>query len=298
MHDVYAYGVIAPSTLIELRDDVPPPGGYAEIGGVYPSIGGEAAAGAHVLARLGVATKLAGNRLGSDDVSARTLALLSSAGVDCSAVAIAGPTPSVTEYILAAGATRTVLGTYRQLLEDGAWAEPSAEDVRSSRIVCLDPFFPGASERVAAWCVEAAVPYVTVDTAPDSEITASAAVAVISEEHASRSLGTSDPREVVPAYTRRCRGLVVYTRGGDELVFARGDEAPRRFAPFRVEAVDTTGAGDSFRAGIIYGMLRGYPDDDLVRTASAVAALVCLGLPGVLHSPTEPELLGFLARRT
>ena len=29
MHDVYAFGVFAPSTLIVLEDDYPPSGGYA-----------------------------------------------------------------------------------------------------------------------------------------------------------------------------------------------------------------------------------------------------------------------------
>lgn len=87
MHDVYAYGVIAPSTLIELSDDDPSPGGYAEIAGVHPSIGGTAG-GAFVLARLGVATKLNGNRLGDDDSSVRTLGLLTAAGVDCSAITL------------------------------------------------------------------------------------------------------------------------------------------------------------------------------------------------------------------
>ena len=129
MHDVYAYGVIAPSTLIELGDDYPPAGGYAEIAAVHPSIGGEAAGGAYVLARLGVATKLNGNRLGADDMSARTLELLSAAGVDCSAIRLERDIASVTEFVLAGGEARTVLGTYRRLLAEQAWSDPSREDV-------------------------------------------------------------------------------------------------------------------------------------------------------------------------
>ena len=69
-------------------------------------------------------------------------------------------------------------------------------------------------------------------------------------------------------------------------------------AIFAVDVQDTTGAGDSFRAGIIYGMLRGFDTERMIRTASAVAALVCQGVPGVLHSPTEAELEAFLAARS
>jgi sugar/nucleoside kinase (ribokinase family) len=64
-----------------------------------------------------------------------------------------------------------------------------------------------------------------------------------------------------------------------------------------VHVRDTTGAGDSFRAGIIYGMLNGQEDEELIRTGAAVAALVCERFPGVLNSPTEGELSEFLAQQ-
>lgn len=294
MHDVYAYGVIAPSTLIELSDDYPPAGGYAEIAAVHPSIGGEAAGGAYVLARLGVATKLNGNRLRDDDLSARTLELLGAAGVDCSAIRLERDIASVTEFVLAGGEARTILGTYRSLLAEQAWSDPSREDIRASRIVCLDPFFLDASEQAARWCGETGTPYVTVDVSPDSAVAAGADVLVISEEFAARTFDTPDPREVLAGYLERCGGLVVLTRGSRALLYGRRGEQSQEYDPFRVEARDTTGAGDSFRAGIIYAMLRGYPDEGLVRTAGAVAALVCQRPPGVVNSPTQPELELFL----
>ena len=296
MHDVYAYGVIAPSTLIELSGDFPAPGGYAEIAGVYPSIGGEAAGGAYVLARLGVATKLHGNLLRDDDSSAQVLELLSAAGVDCSAVGVQPGVAPVTEVVLATGDGRTVLGTYGKLTADAAWSDPSQEDIRTSRIVCLDPFFSEESHRAARWCVETGTPYVTVDTSPDSEIARSAAVLIDSEEFAARTFETSDPHEVHAAYTRQCSGLVILTRGSRPLVDGGRGEQPQECRPFLVQTRDTTGAGDSFRAGIIYGMLRGYDRKRLVRTACAVAAIVCQRPPGVLNSPTEQELVEFLDR--
>ena len=60
MHDVYAFGVIAPSTLLVLEDDYPPSGGYAEIAGVYPSFGGEAAGGGLGCGRSGVGGRCCG----------------------------------------------------------------------------------------------------------------------------------------------------------------------------------------------------------------------------------------------
>jgi sugar/nucleoside kinase (ribokinase family) len=296
MHDVYAFGVIAPSTLLVLEDDYPPSGGYAEIAGVHPSFGGEAAGGAFVLARLGVATKLDGNWLGDDESSAHVIEILSAAGVDCSAIRRIPNARAVREVVLSTADARTVLGTYKQLMVDGAWNAPSEEDIRSSRIVCLDPFFDGASLQAARWCIDAGTQYVTVDAAPDSEIARQAEVLVVSEEFATREFGPHDPLELLATYTDQCRGLVILTRGSEPLLYGRRAERPGKFAPYSVDVRDTTGAGDSFRAGIIYALLNGYDDEQLISTASAVAALVCERFPGVLNSPTEGELSEFLAR--
>lgn len=44
---------------------------------------------------------------------------------------------------------------------------------------------------------------------------------------------------------------------------------------FEVKAVDTTGAGDVFRAAFIYGLLNGLAPRELLRFANAAAALAC-----------------------
>ena len=295
MHDVYAFGVVAPSTLYELTGDFPAAAGYGEISGVHPSIGGEAAGSAYVLARLGVAAKLAGNRLHDDGESQRTLELLAAAGVDCSDITVDQQTPPLTEVVIASGRERTIFGTYGRLLADQSWNEPVKADVLASRIVCLDPFFGDASRQVARWCREAGVPYVTVDAAPGTDIAGGAEVLIIAEEFASRTFASSaSPEEIVAEYKAQCAGLVMLTRGSKPLLYQRDAPTPRESAPFLVDARDTAGAGDSFRAGIIYGMLHGYDDPALITTASAVAALVCRRVPGVVNSPTEAELHEFL----
>ena len=44
---------------------------------------------------------------------------------------------------------------------------------------------------------------------------------------------------------------------------------------FQVSVVDTTGAGDLFHAGYIYGLLKGWPLEQRLRFACAAAALNC-----------------------
>ena len=81
-------------------------------------------------------------------------------------------------------------------------------------------------------------------------------------------------------YRRNCPGLVVFTAGSRPLWWARGAPGPGAAGrgeqpPFTVDVVDSAGAGDSFRAGIIYGMLQGWSDAECVRFAAATAALIC-----------------------
>jgi sugar/nucleoside kinase (ribokinase family) len=294
MHHVYAYGVIAASTLVEIGDAFPPEGGYAEIRTVRRSMGGEAAGSAFVLARLGVPTKLAGSKLGTGDDASWVVERLTAAGVDCRDVATEAGA-GVTEWVVSSSSHRTIFATYASMLQEGAWRGPNRDDVRSSRMVCLDPFFRGASSRVAEWCLEDGVPYVTVDVSPDSDIAVNAEAVVVAEEYAARTFDGLDAGAVMAAYADRCRGLVVLTRGSRSVWYQRRSGALRQSQAFDVEVRDTAGAGDAFRAGVVYGLLREMPDHDVIRTASAVAAMVCQTSPGVLHCPTEAELGAFLA---
>jgi sugar/nucleoside kinase (ribokinase family) len=57
---------------------------------------------------------------------------------------------------------------------------------------------------------------------------------------------------------------------------------------------DTTGAGDSFRAGFLYGLLRNETVENAARMANAVAALKCRKLGARTALPVETELLEFV----
>jgi sulfofructose kinase len=59
---------------------------------------------------------------------------------------------------------------------------------------------------------------------------------------------------------------------------------------FDVAAVDTTGAGDVFRAGFIYGLLRNMPIEQTLRFANAAAALSCTRAGAISSVPTLAEI--------
>lgn len=79
--------------------------------------------------------------------------------------------------------------------------------------------------------------------------------------------------------------LVVITRGprgGSVLTEGRRFDYP----PFKVRSIDSTGAGDAFTAGLLYGVLRDMPVAEAVRWAAACGALVTQRRGAIPAMPT------------
>ena len=64
---------------------------------------------------------------------------------------------------------------------------------------------------------------------------------------------------------------------------------------FKVTAIDTTGAGDHFRAGFIHGVIQGWPIADILRFANATAAVSCTKRGAIASAPTLAEVERLLA---
>ncbi|WP_239490597.1 carbohydrate kinase family protein [Luteitalea sp. TBR-22] len=63
---------------------------------------------------------------------------------------------------------------------------------------------------------------------------------------------------------------------------------------FKVHAVDTTGAGDVFRAGFIYGTLQGWRTEHVLRFANAAAGLSCTRPGAIGGVPALDEIEALL----
>ncbi len=295
--DVYAYGVVSSSTLYRVRGAFPAPEGYAEIEDVLHMTGGEAANSAIVLARLGAGVKLDGNWIGDEDSGQRTRGFLSERGVDTSRLALRKNYRGAREVVFAAGDTRTIFGTYGALQDNEEWNSPREDDIAAAKVVCLDPFFAAPARRAARIAHEAGIPVVTVDCTHDSPLLGHISAVVIAESFLRENYPDREIDDLFRQYRAATAGLVIFTFGGRPAWYGRNDEDPRFLPPFEIDPVDTTGGGDSFRAGIVYGFLNAWDDDRTVRFAAAVAALNCTRFPGVLNSPSLAEVEAFIAAR-
>jgi sugar/nucleoside kinase (ribokinase family) len=63
---------------------------------------------------------------------------------------------------------------------------------------------------------------------------------------------------------------------------------------FKTDVVDTTGAGDVFHAGFIYGLLQHWDIRKILLFANAAAALKCRELGGRKGIPTLEEVQSLL----
>ncbi len=92
--------------------------------------------------------------------------------------------------------------------------------------------------------------------------------------------------EIYELMTENTDGLVIITSGEKEMLYGRKGQPVKRMKPFSVEVKSTLGAGDTFKAGCIYGLLMGMEDEELVRFASACPAVAISRFPLPLNPPT------------
>jgi sugar/nucleoside kinase (ribokinase family) len=101
---------------------------------------------------------------------------------------------------------------------------------------------------------------------------------VPSIDEASEMAGTSDIAEVARFFQARGVKNCILTLGARGVYVAPEQGEPFTLPAFEIPVSDTTGCGDSFTAGIIVGLTKGWSLSEAARFASAVAAKVAMGL--------------------
>ncbi len=290
--DVYAYGVIASSELHLLSMPFPSPDGYGEITETHFMTGGEALNSAIVLSRLGLRVQLDGNWIGDTPAGERLLATIHGYGINTQHLMVKEGFAGVREIVFSDEHSRTIFGNYVDLLSTTRkWNIPQKSDLAKAQIICVDPPFQAESALVGTYAVELGIPFISIDCPYDQALSGNAAAVILSGEFRNRQYPQAELSELFTEYQQRAQGLVVFTVGDDTILYGRRGAPNRQFKPYRVRVIDTAGAGDSFRAGLIYGMLQQWSDDQTIQYAAAVAGLVCTRFPGVLNSPTHTEVM-------
>jgi len=116
-------------------------------------------------------------------------------------------------------------------------------------------------------------------------------------EDEARSIARAQDTETALGKLSARARLVVVKRGANGATSMSGGQIIQS-PGFRVNVVDTTGAGDSFDAGFILArVVRGMPVEESLRFANACGALCVTGYGGTAAQPTLEQVQNFLKGR-
>jgi sulfofructose kinase len=296
--DVVGLGLNAVDRIVTVRR-YPPRGAKERVVAAHTLPGGQVSSAMVGARRLGLRARYVGS-VGDDPEGALLVESLRAEDVDTSHVTVVpgAHTQSGPIVVEEESGERTVFWEHDERLRLPA-TSIDPEIIADARILHVDGFDTDAAVR-AAGIAAANGGLVTSDL--DSmypgleELLPLLDFVIVAEELAPLLAGGArDPETAVRVLADLHGTCAVVTLGARGALACAGDEviASPALRPPRLE--DTTGAGDAFRAGFIYGVARGLPLEETLRVANAVASLSCRAMGARAAMPAEEELRQFLA---
>lgn len=125
-------------------------------------------------------------------------------------------------------------------------------------------------------------------------------ILITSAEVPARMFGIDDKVESIKALQARYGSAVVGITLGEEgsIMLCDGQVIRTHGYPVPSGCKDTTGAGDSFRAGFLYGLLTGCSVEESARMANGVASLKCRAIGARTSLPTRDELESLINKKS
>ena len=293
MVDLVGVGLNATDTVITLAK-YPVSGSKVEYSGTVLMPGGQAATAVVACRRWGLTTRYVGS-LGDDSAAALHYSAFAAAGVETHIVPVAGCASRQSLILVDATGERTVLWRRDHRLD----LKPSdlrREWITGARALHLDGYDTEAAILAAGWAREMGIPviadldelYPCVD-----ELLALVDYPIVSRDFPCRLMHEPDLYKALRTMQRRYGATMAAVTLGAEGVLAWDGKRYRRRAAFQVPVVDTTGAGDLFHAGFVFGLLAGWELDEQLDFACAAAALNCtaVGARGGIGSREAIEAL-------
>lgn len=285
---------------------IPPGQGLALLDEIRLTVAGTAAATAVDLARVGVPVATVG-AVGDDALGVFLRSTLAGEGVDVRGLVVRPERPtSATMLPIRKDGSRPALHVI------GSNAAIRAEDLASIDLddvavlhlggSCLLPGIDGAPSVALLARAQAAGVVTTMDFIPtgagadrDAVLPCLPLVDYLfpSEEDALAFAGASTLDEAIAFYLDAGVSTLVITRGASGVSISTREQRDMRLPAYVVDVVDTTGCGDAFSAGFIWGLVEGASVVEAAERGLACGSLVATGLgsDAGLHSAADVDQL-------
>ncbi|MCY4538085.1 MAG: carbohydrate kinase family protein [Chloroflexi bacterium] len=242
----------------------------------FENVGGAAANSAMWLANWGIATRLLGHDLGDDRAGDTVRALLGALeDLDTRYIAChAGYRSPRCQCLVTPDGERSFIMHW---LDELRVTDLESQMLRGIEWLNLDMSGPLEPRlRAARIAVERDIPVLINDIyAPDHALLPYVDVLVISASIVRSKAPGSEPLALALRLQQAGDCHVIITDAAAPVtLLLRGGEM-RQIQPPPVTAVDTTGAGDTFKSGLLYGLLTDLPLPEAARWGCAAASLMC-----------------------
>ena len=263
---------------------------YTEVGG------GPAATAAVAAAKLGAQVDFIG-RVGDDDTGNNLLAELESLGVNTRYTRRYTGAKSSQSAIMVDAQGERIIVNYPSpdLLHDADWLNEI--DFSQWDVVLADVRWHEGARQAFTLARRAGVMTVLDgDVTPQdiSELVALSDHAAFSEPGLARLTGINDSEAGLKQAKTLTNGHVYVTRGSEGCDWIKNNTLQHQ-SGFKVDVVDTTGAGDVFHGALAFSLAGGDLPEEAVRFASGVAALKCTRPGGRAGIPDCDQTRSFLS---
>jgi len=276
--DLVGVGLNATDTLISLTT-FPTPGSKVEYRDPKVLPGGQVATTVIACQRWGLQTRYVG-KLGDDAAAALHREAFASAGVETQLITVPGGASPQSIILIDHDGERSVIGR----LDDRLMLLPADLDrewIVNARALHVDGHDTAAATLAATWARKAGIPviadldelYLGVE-----ELLDNIDYAIVSRDFPTRLMAEPDLERALKKMHRRYGPVLAAATLGEEGVLAWDGKRFQHSCAYCVPVADTTGAGDIFHAGFIYGMLQEWPLERQLDFACAAAALNCMAV--------------------
>jgi sulfofructose kinase len=296
--DVVGFGTNAVDFLIQVPE-YPSFNSKIELSGYVRLAGGEVATTTAGIARLGLKAAYVG-RFGADGEGDFGLQTLRDEIVDVTfAEKISGAKTQIAFIVIdERSGERTIIWHRDELL---AYDEKDApiKTAALGKVLHFTPHDTRACLEMARRAkAENTIVSVDIDNVFDGidELLPQVDILISSAEFPEKIVGIKDKKQSLREIKARFSCAIVGMTLGESGSLVLCEDKFIETDGFRVPngCKDTTGAGDAFRVGFLYGLLTGESVETAARMANAVAALKCRALGARTSLPTNVELLDFI----